>query len=146
MSNLYKHKILKELNIVYNNNPDLRYDEILKILGRSLSFNYLKEKLRISESKLKKNLQFLVLNEEVDELSKTAEQQHLNYKLSKIGRKSYYSNNYYNKTWFMDKSFIISLITVMISLFALSISYFSNNSSVQKITELENRILNLEKK
>ena len=48
MNNIYKHKILKELIKVSDNNPELDDTKILAQISRSLSFKYLFEKIRIS--------------------------------------------------------------------------------------------------
>lgn len=146
MSNLIRHKILKELHKVYFNNPHLPNDSFLSTVCKSLSFDDLKEKLLISDNKLKENLEFLVLNNEVDKHHKNSKNQYLNYKLNEIGLKTFYSKFYFNNTWFMNKTFVISIIAIIISLSSLCLNYYKDNSSTKKTSELENRIIQLEKK
>lgn len=146
MSNTIKHKILKELHSVYNNNPEWSDDKPLGIISRSLSFNYLKEKLNISDFKLNQNLQYLILNGEVGELHKNSENQHFNFKLLERGCKSFYAKYYYNKVWFRNQKFIITIIPILISLIAIAVNYYKDNSAARKSIELENRIINIEKK
>lgn len=146
MSNTIKHKILKELHNVYNNNPDLPDDDLIGIISRSLSFDYLKEKLNVSESELDQNLKYLVLNGEVEELHKNSINKHLNFKLMETGCKSFYTRYYYNKVWFRDRKFLITIIPILISLIAIAVNYYVDNSATIKSIELENRILSIEKK
>lgn len=146
MSNIIKHKILKELHKVYYNNPHLPDDKLSGFIGRSLSFDHLKQRLKISDLKLNQNLEYLVLNDEVFKLHKHSENQHTNYKLNENGRKSFYAKSYYSKVWFMNKTFIISIISILISLLAIGLNYYKDNSSAKKSIELENRIINIEKK
>ena len=114
MSNKRKHYILKELNKVSNNNPDYPDNKVLGIISRSLPFNHLKDNLNISDSELTKNIEYLVINEEVQRLHQNACKEDLNYKLTEKGRKSLYSDFYYNKIWYRDKIFVIGILSILV--------------------------------
>ncbi|KMQ72492.1 hypothetical protein [Chryseobacterium koreense] len=116
MSNKTKHYILKELNKVYNNNPDYYDNEVLGILSRSISFNQLKNNLNVPDSELTKNLEYLIINEEVQRLDKNASEKDLNFKLTEKGRKSFYSDFYYNKFWYRDRTFVIEIIAILVAI------------------------------
>ena len=146
MSNRTKHKILKELHKVYNNNPDYPDNKVLGILSRSLSFNSLKDNLHISDSKLTKNLEYLFLNDEVHVHHKNCSKEHLNYKLTEKGRKSLFFDYYYNKIWFRDKTFVIGIISILFTIIISVLSYYKDSSAEEKSIQLDNRIENLEKK
>lgn len=128
MNHLNNHNLLKELNKVYYNSGDLHKDTFLQTLSQSLSFNYLKQTLGISEKKLDESIQFLVINRNIDEHCRNSEKNHLNYKLNEKGRNSLINMYYYNKLWFKDKKFIINLIiTLLISILSVIITNYSSH-------------------
>lgn len=98
MNNIYKHKILKELIKVSDNNPELDDTNILAQISRSLSFKYLFEKIRISTKNLDENLKFLALNNEIIIFDKNSDYSS-NYKITENGKKAYYQKFYKKDIW-----------------------------------------------
>ena len=143
MNNIYKHKILKELIKVSDNNPELDDTKILAQISRSLSFKYLSEKIRISTKNLDENLKFLALNNEIIIFDKNSDYSS-NYKITENGKKAYYQKFYKKDIWYYKLSNWISIISLLIALIGIWINFSKPRGESEEILKLAKKIEVLE--
>ena len=143
MNNIYKHKILKELIKVSDNNPELDDTKILAQISRSLSFKYLFEKIRISTKNLDENLKFLALNNEIIIFDKNSDYSS-NYKITENGKKAYYQKSYKKDIWYYKLSNWISIISLLIALIGIWINFSKPRGESEEILKLAKKIEVLE--
>ena len=146
MNNIYKHKILKELLKVSENNPTLDDSKILAKLSRSLSFKYLSDKIRIPTKKLDENLKFLALNNEIRIFDKNCDHISLNYIITENGKKAYYQKLYKKDIWYYKLSNWISIISLLIALIGIWINFNKTRAESEEILKLSKKIEILETK
>lgn len=148
MVNNYRHKILKTLEKAYLNNPNNKNrGETIKTIISSLSFNKLKEKTKLSDLNLKRQLTFLILTGDIIQLSNDGfeNRDSVNFMITEKGFKSYVSNYYLNENWYRKTAILISLFSPLIALSSLCVTCYNNKNSAQKVMKLENKVELLEK-
>lgn len=143
MVNKNRHKILKTLEKVYlNNQHNKNISETIKEISSSLSFNHLKQKTKISDINLQRQLTFLILSGDVTKLTNESieNKESVNYRLTEKGLKSYVSNFYLNENWYRKTAIWISIISPIIALSSTYYTYHNNKNNAEKIRNLENKI------